>query len=143
MFSELAGREILTFGETIGIRGQGLISAQNTEDAIRLLGTIAGEGLGLTVTDIDNAGAGFVVDTGAGAVFLDDRIANAAISGVAGSRVSLLDGVILDVPEDLGKRILRNIPDPLLEELQERTGFRVKKVQLDLVGQFKPEPDEN
>ncbi|MEZ6193451.1 MAG: transcriptional repressor [Phycisphaerales bacterium] len=46
-------------------------------------------------------------------------------------------GHVIDVPEDLGKRILEHIPTELMEELQERTGFKVNKVQLDLVGEFK------
>lgn len=46
-------------------------------------------------------------------------------------------GHVTDVPEDIGKRILEHIPADLLEELQKRTGFKVNKVQLDLVGEFK------
>ena len=49
-------------------------------------------------------------------------------------------GHVTDVPHDLGKRILEHIPVDLLEELQERTGFTVNKVQLDLVGEFKQKP---
>lgn len=45
-------------------------------------------------------------------------------------------GHVTDVPEDIGKRILEHIPAELLEELQNRTGFKVNKVQLDLVGEF-------
>ena len=46
-------------------------------------------------------------------------------------------GHVTDVPDDIGKRILEHIPADLLQELQERTGFKVNKVQLDLVGEFK------
>jgi Fe2+ or Zn2+ uptake regulation protein len=46
-------------------------------------------------------------------------------------------GHVTDVPADLGKRILEHIPAELLEEIQQRTGFKVNKVQLDLVGEFK------
>lgn len=49
-------------------------------------------------------------------------------------------GQVTDVPHDLGKRILEHIPEDLLEELQARTGFTVNKIQLDLVGEFKPKP---
>ena len=52
-------------------------------------------------------------------------------------------GHITDVPEDLGKRILDHIPADLLAELQNRTGFKVNKVQLDLVGEFKKPPITN
>lgn len=52
-------------------------------------------------------------------------------------------GQITDVPDDLGKRILDHIPEDLLAELQERTGFRVTKIQLDLVGEFKKPPTDN
>lgn len=46
-------------------------------------------------------------------------------------------GHITDVPEDIGKRILEHIPEDLLQELQDRTGFKVNKVQLDLVGEYR------
>lgn len=49
-------------------------------------------------------------------------------------------GQVTDAPDDLGKRILQHIPDHLLNELQDRTGFRVAKIQLDLVGEFKQTP---
>ncbi len=52
-------------------------------------------------------------------------------------------GQITDVPDDLGKRILERIPKDLLAELQKRTGFRVNKVQLDLVGEFIKPPSAN
>jgi Fe2+ or Zn2+ uptake regulation protein len=46
-------------------------------------------------------------------------------------------GQVMDAPHDLGKRILEHIPQHLLDELQQHTGFKVDKVQLDLVGEFK------
>ena len=52
-------------------------------------------------------------------------------------------GHIADVPDDLGKRILEYIPTDLLEELQKRTGFKVNKVQLDLLGEFTQSPSDN
>ncbi len=52
-------------------------------------------------------------------------------------------GQITDVPDDLGKRILEHIPDELLAELQTRTGFKVNRVQLDLLGEFEQPPTEH
>jgi Fur family transcriptional regulator, peroxide stress response regulator len=49
-------------------------------------------------------------------------------------------GHITDAPDDLGKRILEHIPQELIDELQDRIGFTVNKVQLDLVGEFKKTP---
>ncbi|RMH19022.1 MAG: transcriptional repressor [Gammaproteobacteria bacterium] len=47
-------------------------------------------------------------------------------------------GQVADAPDDLGRRILEHIPSELIDELQHRTGFTVSKIQLDLVGEFKP-----
>ncbi len=49
-------------------------------------------------------------------------------------------GHIVDAPHDLGERILEHIPQELINELQDRIGFTVNKVQLDLVGEFKKSP---
>ncbi len=49
-------------------------------------------------------------------------------------------GHIVDAPHDLGERILEHIPQKLIDELEERIGFSVSKVQLDLVGEFKKSP---
>jgi Fe2+ or Zn2+ uptake regulation protein len=49
-------------------------------------------------------------------------------------------GKITDAPEDLGKRILEHIPQELIDELGQQIGFTVKKVQLDLVGEFEKDP---
>ncbi len=49
-------------------------------------------------------------------------------------------GHIVDAPHDLGKRILEHIPQELIDELQDRIGFTVNKVQLDLVGEFNKNP---
>ncbi len=49
-------------------------------------------------------------------------------------------GHIADAPHDLGKRILEHIPQDLIDELQDRIGFKVNKVQLDLVGEFDEDP---
>lgn len=52
-------------------------------------------------------------------------------------------GQIADVPDDIGKRILDHIPTDLLKELQDRTGFKVNKIQLDLLGEFSQSTPEN
>lgn len=49
-------------------------------------------------------------------------------------------GRIVDAPHDLGERILEHIPQELINELEDRIGFTVNKVQLDLVGEFKKTP---
>lgn len=49
-------------------------------------------------------------------------------------------GHIVDAPHDLGERILEHIPQELIDELEDRIGFSVKKVQLDLVGEFMKSP---
>jgi Fur family transcriptional regulator, peroxide stress response regulator len=49
-------------------------------------------------------------------------------------------GHIADVPDDISKRILEHIPVDLIAELQQRTGFLVSKIQLDLLGEFKNPP---
>ncbi len=49
-------------------------------------------------------------------------------------------GKLTDAPDDLGKRILEHLPKELIDELQERIGFEVNKVQVDLVGEFKKNP---
>lgn len=49
-------------------------------------------------------------------------------------------GQIVDAPHDLGERILEHIPQELIDELQNRIGFTVNKVQLDFVGEFKQKP---
>jgi len=46
-------------------------------------------------------------------------------------------GHIVDAPNDLGERILEHIPKELIDELEQRIGFTVNKVQLDLVGEFR------
>ena len=46
-------------------------------------------------------------------------------------------GRVADAPHELSKRILEHIPQHLIDELQQHTGFKVDKVQIDLVGEFK------
>ena len=52
-------------------------------------------------------------------------------------------GHVVDVPHDLSKRILEHIPQHLFDELQKHTGFKVDKVQLDLVGEFQKQHANN
>ncbi|WP_179954342.1 hypothetical protein, partial [Denitrobaculum tricleocarpae] len=94
--NQFFSREVLSFGENITLRGQGTMFANGTEDVIRVLGTVAGEGRGLELRDIDNAGASFTVDSSAGSVILGERISDAVIEGAAGSAVELAPSAILD-----------------------------------------------
>jgi len=49
-------------------------------------------------------------------------------------------GRIADAPDDLGQRLLEQLPDELLDELQDRLGFQITKIQIDLLGEFKNPP---
>lgn len=42
------------------------------------------------------------------------------------------DGVVIDVPEDLGERLLDAIPQDLLGEIESRMGVRLERVSVDL-----------
>lgn len=44
-------------------------------------------------------------------------------------------GEVYDVPDDLGQRILEQIPAELLKEIEEKLGFKVNQVQIELVGE--------
>lgn len=48
------------------------------------------------------------------------------------------DGRLVDVPTDLGDRILAGIPRPLLAELEARMGVRIERVEVGLVGRRSP-----
>ncbi len=50
-------------------------------------------------------------------------------------------GMINDVPDDLGKTFLEHLPDELLKEVEQRLGFKVCKVQVDLIGEFDQPPE--
>lgn len=52
-------------------------------------------------------------------------------------------GKIADAPDDLGKRFLDQFPDDLLKEVEQRLGFTITRVQIDLVGEFKKNPSVN
>lgn len=45
-------------------------------------------------------------------------------------------GQIVDAPDDLCQLLLDHLPDELLKEVEKRAGFKISKVQIDLVGEF-------
>lgn len=48
------------------------------------------------------------------------------------------DGKVMDVPEDVGNRLLSHIPADALRELEERMGLRVRRVRIDLLADARP-----
>lgn len=42
------------------------------------------------------------------------------------------DGRVLDVPDDLGAKLIESIPRALLEDVEQRMGVRIKSVQIGL-----------
>lgn len=49
-------------------------------------------------------------------------------------------GSLMDVPDDLGKHLLDNLPTHILQEIESKLGFNIKRVQIELVGDFIKEP---
>jgi len=45
-------------------------------------------------------------------------------------------GVVADAPDDLSRIILQNLPQHVLDDIRERTGFSVDEVQIELIGRF-------
>jgi len=45
-------------------------------------------------------------------------------------------GRIADAPDDLSAMLLKHVPQEVLDQIRERTGFSVEQVQLELVGRF-------
>lgn len=45
-------------------------------------------------------------------------------------------GRIADLPDHAADKLIRNIPKRLLKELEEELGFKVEKVQIELLGEF-------
>lgn len=43
---------------------------------------------------------------------------------------------VSDVPDSIGNRILKNIPQHVLTDLEKELGFRITQLQIELVGQF-------
>ena len=85
-----ASREILTIDSGVTLRGDGELSTVEAEDAFRLLGTVAGEGRGLVLREIDNAGASFTIDASLGDVILANRIADAVLLGATAADAATL-----------------------------------------------------
>ena len=48
-------------------------------------------------------------------------------------------GRVDDVPDDLSQRFLDHIPPQLLRELEEKLGFKIAQVQIELVGRYEAE----
>lgn len=44
------------------------------------------------------------------------------------------DGVVRDVPEDVGRRLLDALPRDVLDEVERRMGVRIRAVRIELVG---------
>lgn len=45
-------------------------------------------------------------------------------------------GMVADVPDDLGQKLLSNIPPHIIIELETQLGFRVSQLQIELVGEY-------
>lgn len=48
-------------------------------------------------------------------------------------------GAVEDVPEALSRQILKQIPAARLAELEKRLGFKITQVQIELIGEHKPQ----
>jgi Fe2+ or Zn2+ uptake regulation protein len=48
-------------------------------------------------------------------------------------------GQVLDAPSDLSTRLLENLPPETLRELEQRLGFKLRQVQIEVVGEYDPE----
>lgn len=44
-------------------------------------------------------------------------------------------GAIEDVPHDLGRRLIQNLPQDILNEIEDRMGVRIHGVQVQLIGE--------
>ncbi|MEM6551795.1 MAG: Fur family transcriptional regulator [Planctomycetota bacterium] len=47
-------------------------------------------------------------------------------------------GRVADIPEDLSRQLLDMLPDARLAELEDRLGFTIDQVQIELLGRFHP-----
>lgn len=52
-------------------------------------------------------------------------------------------GRIADLPDEVSDRIVKNIPKRLIRELENELGFRVNKVQIELLGEFVEQEQKN
>ncbi|MEM9737208.1 MAG: hypothetical protein AAF908_11480, partial [Pseudomonadota bacterium] len=135
----LASAELLTFGAGITLSGQGNITAIDSGDALRILGQVAGEGLGLGLSDIDNGGAALMVSSSQGAVFLNGDITDTVLTGASASdEVSLfaatLTRVTLDLDADLGTQDATVFDGLTLNATLDLAGSRQDDAFLTLLG---------
>ena len=49
-------------------------------------------------------------------------------------------GAVADVPEDLSKLILEQLPAPVLKRLEAQLGFKISQVQIEFLGTFEQKP---
>ncbi len=45
-------------------------------------------------------------------------------------------GNVGDVPDQLGQQVLNGIPQPVLDQIESNLGFRIRQVQVELVGEY-------
>ena len=45
-------------------------------------------------------------------------------------------GNVRDVPTQLGQQVLEGIPQPVLDQIESDLGFRIRQVQVELVGEY-------
>jgi Fur family peroxide stress response transcriptional regulator len=50
------------------------------------------------------------------------------------SHIRLADGRVMDVPQDLSRRLLEHLPPELIAEVESRTGVRIDRVRIELDG---------
>lgn len=48
--------------------------------------------------------------------------------------ITTTDGGLRDVPEELGVQLLNSLPRSILNEVERRTGVRIRRVSIDLLG---------
>ena len=48
----------------------------------------------------------------------------------------LQSGQVVDAPEDLSEQMLEHLPQELVSDIESRLGFRLKQVEIQLVGEF-------
>ncbi len=88
--------EVLTFGEGLTIRGQGTVSTNRSEDAVRFLGDVIAEDGALTLTRVDQGGAVLSVSERDGGELSISGLQDAVLEVAGGSDVGL-SGSVEDV----------------------------------------------
>ncbi len=51
-------------------------------------------------------------------------------------------GSLSDVPEALGQKLLDNLPQDVLKEIEDTLGFRISRMQIELIGEYTREAVE-